>query len=220
MSSLDATERSFFRSGVPVPRLTLVAVASGTDEGMIMITVAAPGISSTAAALRRLYFVRFVFAIVWAGVMFAITDELNPVVGTLFVLYPLFDVAAAVVDARASRSTDSPALLYLNIAVSSLAAIGLAVAAASGIPAVLRVWGAWAVVAGLIQLIVAVRRRRMGGQWPMIFSGGLSVLAGGSFFAAASAADPALTNAVGYAIPGAIFFLVSAVRLGRAAKGN
>lgn len=61
-------------------------------------------------------------------------------------------------------------------------------------------------------------RRAMGGQWPMILSGGLSVLAGGSFIAGASAADPALTGAVGYAIPGAVFFLLSAVRLGRAAK--
>lgn len=185
-----------------------------------MTTLAAPGVSAMAAALRRLYFVRFGFAFVWAGVMFAIADELNPLVATLFVLYPLFDVAAAVVDSRASRRTGSPRLLYVNIAVSSLAAIGLAAAAASGIPAVLRVWGAWAVVAGLVQLIVALPRRAMGGQWPMIFSGGLSVLAGGSFIAAASAAEPALTNAVGYAIPGAIFFLVSALRLGRAARGN
>ena len=29
-----------------------------------------------------------------------------------------------------------------------------------------------------------------------------------------------LTNAIGYAIPGAIFFLIAAIRLGRAAKGN
>ncbi|MFC7532463.1 hypothetical protein [Actinoplanes sp. GCM10030250] len=185
-----------------------------------MTTVAAPGISTTAAALRQLYFVRFAFAIVWAGVMLAIADELNPLVGALFVLYPLFDVAAALVDARSSRGTGSPALLYLNVAVSSLAAAGLAVASASGIPAVLRVWGAWAVVAGVIQLIVAVNRRKMGGQWPMIFSGGLSVLAGGSFVAAASAAEPALANAVGYAIPGAVFFLIAAIRLGRTAKGN
>ncbi|MEV4116382.1 hypothetical protein [Nonomuraea sp. NPDC049695] len=35
----------------------------------------------------------------------------------------------------------------------------------------LRVWGAWAVVAGLVQLIVGVTRRKMGGQWPMIISG-------------------------------------------------
>ncbi|MBB2947812.1 uncharacterized membrane protein HdeD (DUF308 family) [Actinoplanes lutulentus] len=166
------------------------------------------------ATLRRLYFVRFAFAITWAAVMLAIADELNPLVVTLLVAYPLFDVAAAVVDARAGRS----ALLYLNIGISSLAAIGLAVAGTSGIPAVLRVWGAWAVVAGLVQLIVAVRRRAMGGQWAMILSGGISVLAGASFVAGASAANPSLTNAIGYAIPGAIFFLISAVRLGRTAK--
>ena len=135
-------------------------------------------------------------------------------------LYPLFDVAAAIVDVRASRATGSPTLLYVNVAISLLAAVGLGVAGASGIPAVLRVWGAWAVVAGLVQLIVAVTRRKMGGQWPMIISGGISVLAGGSFVAAASADNPALTNAIGYAIPGAIFFLIAAIRLGRAAKGN
>ncbi|WP_432974262.1 hypothetical protein [Dactylosporangium sp. CA-233914] len=185
-----------------------------------MTTVAAPGISTTAAALRRLYFVRFAFALVWALVMFPLAKHLNPLTGTLLVMYPLFDVVAAVIDARASRATGSPVLLYVNVAVSALAAIGLAFAAASGIPAVLRVWGAWAVVAGLVQLIVAVPRRRMGGQWPMIISGGISVLAGGSFIAAASADNPVLTNAVGYAVPGAIFFLIAAIRLGRAAKGN
>ncbi|MFI7604275.1 hypothetical protein ACIBTV_04040 [Micromonospora sp. NPDC049366] len=185
-----------------------------------MTTVATPGISTTASALRRLYFVRFAFAIVWAAVTFAIAGDLNPLAVALFVIYPLFDVAAAVVDARSSRATGSPTLLYVNMAVSLLAAIGLAVAGASGIPAVLRVWGAWAVVAGLVQLVVAVPRRRMGGQWPMIISGGLSVLAGGSFIASAAAADPALANAIGYAIPGAIFFLIAAIRLGRTAKGN
>ena len=105
-------------------------------------------------------------------------------------------------------------------AVSSITAVGVGIACASGIPAVLRVWGAWAVVAGLVQLFVAVTRRKMGGQWPMIISGGLSVLAGGSFIASASAADPMLTNAAGYAIPGAIFFLIAALRLGRGTKGN
>ena len=185
-----------------------------------MTTVAAPGISTTASALRRLYFARFAFALVWALVMIPLAKDLNPLTVALLVLYPLVDVAAAVIDARSSRATGSPTLLYANVAVSLLAAVGLAVAGASGVPAVLRVWGVWAVVAGLVQLIVAVPRRRMGGQWPMIISGGLSVLAGGSFIAAASADSPALTNAVGYAVPGAIFFLIAAIRLGRAAKGN
>jgi len=191
-----------------------------TTERVTMSTAAAPGFAATASALRRLYFVRFAFAIVWALVALTTAKHLGPLAATLFVLYPLFDVASAIVDARASRTTGAPTLLYVNIAISVLAAIGLAFAAASGIPAVLRVWGAWAVVAGLIQLIVGVTRRKVGGQWPMIISGGISVLAGGVFIATASAHHPALTSAIAYAIPGAIFFLISAIRLGRPAKGN
>ncbi|WP_066373878.1 hypothetical protein [Herbidospora mongoliensis] len=184
-----------------------------------MSTIAAsPGISATASTLRRLYFVRFGFAIVWALAMFTTASTLGPLAVTLLVLYPLFDVAAAIIDARASRATGSPTLLYVNIAVSLITAVGVAVACASGIPAVLRVWGAWAVVAGAVQLLVGVTRRKMGGQWPMIISGGISVLAGASFILGASAANPTLTNAAGYAIPGGIFFLISAFRLGRAAR--
>jgi hypothetical protein len=202
------------------PQRLLVAVPAAATERITMTTVTAPGISTTASILRRLYFARFAFAIAWALVMFTTAKHLGPLAVTLLVLYPLVDVAAAVIDARASRATGSPTLLYLNIAVSLIAAVGLAFAGTSGIPAVLRGWGAWAVVAGLIQLIVGVTRRTMGGQWPMIISGGISVLAGGSFIATASADNPVLTNAIGYAIPGAVFFLISAVRLGRAAKEN
>ncbi|MFE2932023.1 DUF308 domain-containing protein [Streptomyces sp. NPDC059278] len=186
-----------------------------------MSAIAAPsGITETASALRRLYFVRFAFAIVWALVMFTMTTELSPVAVVLLVLYPLFDVGAAVVDARSSRTTGSPALLYVNMAVSLAAAAGVGIACASGIPAVLRVWGAWAIVSGLVQLIVAVPRRRLGGQWPMIISGAISILAGASFIASAGADEPALTSAIGYAVPGGVFFLVSALRLGRTAREN
>ncbi|QFY07567.1 hypothetical protein GBF35_13510 [Nonomuraea phyllanthi] len=186
-----------------------------------MTTIAAsPGVSGTASVLRRLYFARFAFAIVWALVMFTTAATLGPVAVALLVLYPLFDVAAAVTDAGASRAGGSPALLYVYIAVSLVTAIGVAIACMSGIPAVLRVWGAWAIVAGLVQLIVGVTRRAMGGQWPMILSGGISVLAGTSFVLGASAPNPTLVNAAGYAIPGGIFFLISAWRLGRAAKAR
>ncbi|ONI74086.1 hypothetical protein BWI15_12005 [Kribbella sp. ALI-6-A] len=185
-----------------------------------MSTVESPATGGVAAALRRLYFVRFGFAIVWAILLFTTKSDLGPLGVTLVVLYPLFDVAAAVVDARSSQGARSARGLYVNIAISLIATIGLAIASTSGVPAVLRVWGAWAIVAGLVQLIVAVGRRAMGGQWPMILSGGLSVLAGASFVAGASAEDPKLTNIAGYAILGGIFFLVSAIRLGRAAKGN
>ena len=177
-----------------------------------MTAVASPTGNDTAPALRRLYFVRFGFAVVWAALLFVTRSDLGPVSVALLVLYPLFDVAAAVVDARSSRATG----LYVNIAISLLAAVGLAIACAAGIPAVLRVWGAWAIVAGLVQLFVAVSRRRMGGQWPMILSGGISVLAGSSFILMASAANPSFANLAGYATIGGIFFLVSALRLGQA----
>lgn len=171
--------------------------------------------TAPASALRRLYFARFAFAIAWALVMFTTAKHLGPLAATLLVAYPLFDAAAAWIDARATGS--STPLLYANMAISTLAAVALAFADTSGIPAVLRVWGTWAIVSGLLQLVVGVTRRSLGGQWPMILSGGLSVLAGGAFIAMASADNPALTNAIGYAIPGAVFFLISALRLGRAA---
>ncbi|GIH16586.1 DUF308 domain-containing protein [Rugosimonospora africana] len=183
-----------------------------------MTTTSAPAIPATASTLRRLYVVRFAFAVVWAAVMFTTASHLGPLAVTLLVLYPLFDVIAALVDARSSRATGSVLGLHVNVAVSLLTVVGVAIACASGIPAVLRVWGAWAIVAGVVQLIVAVNRRRMGGQWPMIISGAISVLAGASFIVTAGADHATLTNVAGYAIPGGIFFLVSALRLGRTAE--
>jgi uncharacterized membrane protein HdeD (DUF308 family) len=181
-------------------------------------TVDSPTAGRVASPLRRLYFVRFAFAIVWAALLFATKAQLGPLGITLVTIYPLFDAAAAVVDSRSSRATGSARGLYVNIAISLLATVGMVIASTSGVPAVLRVWGAWAIVAGLVQLIVAVGRRRMGGQWPMILSGGISVLAGGSFILGAAAPDPVLTNVAGSAVLVGIFFLVSAIRLGRTNK--
>jgi uncharacterized membrane protein HdeD (DUF308 family) len=191
------------------------------------MTTTAPAATGVAPTLRRLYFVRFGFALVWAVLLFLTASSISPPAAVLLVLYPVFDVAAAVVDARSSRvdvaggSANGAATgLYVNIAISALAAVGLAVALTSGIPAVLRVWGVWAVVAGIVQLVVAVRRRRLGGQWAMIASGAISVLAGVSFFLMASRTGASLTNMGGYALLGGIFFLVSALRLGRAVGRN
>jgi uncharacterized membrane protein HdeD (DUF308 family) len=189
-------------------------------ERITVTTTAAPAIPATAYVLRRLYVARFAFAIVWAVVMFTTASHLGPLAVVLLVLYPLFDVVAALVDARSSRATGSVLGLHVNVAVSLLTAIGVAIACASGIPAVLRVWGAWAIVAGAIQLIVAANRLRMGGQWPMIISGAISVLAGTTFIVTAGADNATLTNVAGYAIPGGIFFLISALRLGRTAKAH
>jgi len=174
---------------------------------------------STAFALRRLYFARFGFAIIWAAAFATTGSSLGVFAGVLLVLYPAFDVLAAAVDARSSTADRSSAPghgIYVNIAISTVAAVGLAVAASDDVAAVLRVWGAWAVVAGLVQLVVAVSRRRLGGQGAMIASGGLSAVAGTAFIVSAADATT-MVNLAGYAVGGGIFFLVSALRLRRRA---
>ncbi|WP_236796271.1 hypothetical protein [Amycolatopsis sp. GM8] len=170
------------------------------------------------SALQRLYFVRFAFALVWAGLLIATASTLNPFSVALLVLYPAFDVAAAVVDARSAQGTNPVPGLYANVVISLLAAAGLAYATMSGIPGVLRVWGTWAVVSGLVQLGVGTARRRLGGQWPMILSGAISVLAGAFFVAQAGQNGAGLSTLAGYATLGGIFFLVSALRLGPTVK--
>lgn len=181
--------------------------------------VATPARTSVPATLRKLYLSRFAFAAAWAALLFPAAGALTPWSSVLLVAYPLFDVACAVIDVRSARADDGPVRhLYANIALSALTGAALAVAVTSGIPAVLRVWGVWAVTAGLVQLLVGAARRRLGGQWAMIASGAVSVLAGASFYAQAGASGASLGSLAGYALLGGIFFLVSALRLGRAAK--
>lgn len=181
---------------------------------MTTVSTSRPTIAPT---LRRLYFVRFVFALVWAGLMVLTGSTLTAPRVVLIVLYPLFDLAAAVVDARSGKGARPFFGLYVNMAISLLAGVGLAVAASSGVPEVLRVWGIWAAVSGLIQLVVGLVRRAMGGQWPMIVSGAISTVAGVSFVVQSTRSSASLTAVAGYAVLGGIFFLLSALRLGRAA---
>jgi uncharacterized membrane protein HdeD (DUF308 family) len=142
----------------------------------------------------ELYYVRFAFAIGWAGLLAVTASTLAPVSVGLLVMYPLFDLAAAVFDFRSTGATPPRRLLYLNMALSLLTAIALAVAVASGIPSVLRVWGAWAITAGIVQLIVAIQRHRLGGQRALILSGVISAIAGASFIVMASGPKASLTG--------------------------
>ena len=178
-----------------------------------------------APVMRTVYLARSGFAIVWAVLLLVTASSLDSISDisaltvVLLVLYPLVDLAAAFIDLRSARGS-RPAALSLNMALSLLAAVGLAIAVGSDLAAVLRVWGAWAVTAGIVQLVVALGRRRQGGQWAQVLSGGISVLAGGSFIAQAGSDSASLGSVAGYAVLGGVFFLVSAVRLHRAAKAT
>ncbi|TDD19972.1 hypothetical protein E1218_23080 [Kribbella turkmenica] len=187
-------------------------MSSSIQAGHLGTVTAAAG---QTRGLRNLYSVRAAFAVLWAGLLAISAPTVNPVSTALLVIYPLFDVAAAVIDVRTSGAARPRVPLYVNMALSLLTAIGLAVAVTSGIPSVLRVWGAWAITAGIVQLTVAILRYSLGGQWAMILSGGISTVAGITFVLQAGGERASLTNLAGYATLGGIFFLVSAIRLHR-----
>ncbi|GAB3603592.1 hypothetical protein GCM10027586_06710 [Kineococcus gypseus] len=137
----------------------------------------------------------------------------------LLVTYPLIDVLALMLDRwDATGSARSRIAVRANVAISALAAVVLATVG-SDTQHVLLVWGIWAIAAGAAQLLVALVRGRARGRWPMLLSGGLSVLAGAMFAVTATGSgDATLSVLAGYAVLGAVFFLTSALRLHRSAR--
>ncbi|QIG44281.1 hypothetical protein G5V58_17210 [Nocardioides anomalus] len=167
--------------------------------------------------LRRLYAARAVFAFLWAGAFAAVASPFGTAALVLAVLYAAVDAAATLVDAATPGDRPSR-LLQVNVAVSTVTAVALAAVGTGDRGDVLLVWGLWALVAGALQLGTGLaRRRRLGGQGAVVLSGGLSVLAGAGF--AASSRHGSLVGIAGYAALGGVFFLVSALRQGRGARG-
>lgn len=174
--------------------------------------------AQTAQALRTLYFVRAAFSVVWVGLIVLFAKSSPTLTAALLLLYPAWDVLATFGDIRANRGSGSLLPQYVNIGVGSLTTLAVGLALRNGIPAVLIVFGVWAGLAGLIQLLLGLRRRRqLGGQWPMILSGGQSILAGVSFIVTAHDPSKGVLNLAGYSAFGAFYFLLAALRLRKSA---
>lgn len=175
-------------------------------------------------SLRKLYFVRFAFAAVWVGIMFATAakaTEPTPLLTVLLVIYPVFDAGAVLWQLRADPDKQrSKSVEWLNVIISIAIAIALGVTSSIAIPAALAVWGVWAIIVGVPQLIAAIRNRRNGGQVAQMLSGGISVFAGAGFLLQGLQGSTMISGAAGYASLGAIFFLVSAIRLSVKLKGQ
>jgi len=163
--------------------------------------------------LRTYYFTRAAFSIVWVlAALNAAPHSLAAAI--LLVAYPLWDALANLVDAQRSGGFAANRPQALNAVVS------LAVAAAVGFGLndmhnVLAVFGAWAILSGLLQLAAGLRRwKAFGAQWAMILSGAQSALAGAVFiFQAGAAAEPTVATIAGYAGFGAFYFLLSGLSL-------
>lgn len=168
------------------------------------------------ATLRRLYFVRFGFAVAWAVLLIATSPDDGALLTVLLVSYPLFDAAAVLWQRRSDDGPASPRRAEsINIGVSLIVAVAIGWASTISVTAALAVWGVWAAAAGITQLVTAAQRRQSGGQVPQIVSGAISVVAGLAFLAQSFQDTAGVAGVGGYAILGGIFFLTSAVRLSR-----
>ncbi|MGB3336744.1 MAG: DUF308 domain-containing protein [Devosia sp.] len=161
------------------------------------------------------YLSRGAFSVAWV-VSALMLGQHHAVLGAiLLVIYPLWDAGANYVDAARNGGFARNRIQALNALVSVAAALAVLFALQIGLNAVLTVFGAWAVLSGLLQLGAAIRRWKLSGaQWAMILSGGQSALAGAFFVVQAQQPVPAVIPLIaGYAGFGAVYFLVSAVSL-------
>ncbi|MHB0767288.1 DUF308 domain-containing protein [Bradyrhizobium sp. 5.13L] len=165
--------------------------------------------------LKQYYFLRAAFSVGWVIVAFAIAPTSAVIAATLLVAYPAWDAAANYLDALSSGGLNQNRTQSLNVVVSLATTIAVILALQVSMNWVLGIFGAWAILSGLLQLGTAVRRWKLfGAQWAMVLSGGQSALAGGFFvFQATMPVVPSIANVAGYAAVGALYFLVSAVWL-------
>ncbi|WP_307787685.1 DUF308 domain-containing protein [Mycolicibacterium sp. S2-37] len=165
--------------------------------------------------LRSYYGVRGAVSLVWVAAALTAGVHSMYVAALLLLIYPAWDAGANVVDARQNGGLRRNPTQTFNAAVSSVTTIAIAVALASSMNAVLGVFGVWAALSGLLQLVTAARRwKTVGAQWLMVLSGAQSALAGAMFLREAAAPEaPTVADIAPYAAFGAFYFLVSALWL-------
>jgi hypothetical protein len=164
--------------------------------------------------LKRYYYLRAAFSIAWVIAAFATGQHIPAAAAVLLVLYPAWDAFSNLLDASRSGGLGRNRSQAINLVVSAITTVAVFIALPD-MHHVLAVFGAWAILSGLLQLGTALKRwKGHGGQATMILSGAQSALAGGFFISQALApAAPSIMNVAGYAGVGAFYFLVSALWL-------
>jgi uncharacterized membrane protein HdeD (DUF308 family) len=167
------------------------------------------------AWLKSYYFARFAVSALWVALAFTVARTMPPLAAIMLVAYPAWDALANFVDAQRTGGMRRNKSQLLNFVISALTNLAVAIALTSSMNAVLAIYGVWAALSGLFQLMTAVRRwKTSGAQWAMILSGAQSALAGLFFVKMAGGVeDIGITNIAPYAAFGAFYFLVSAVWL-------
>lgn len=165
-------------------------------------------------SLRNFYFLRSGVAFAWAVLAVLLGTAPAVIVGTLLALYPAWDAAANILDARKNGGLQANPGQKFNALTSIITAVCMATAfALRGNSGAVLVFGLWALLAGLFQLAVGIGRRKLGGQAFMIISGAQSALAGTLFIKQSFGTAPGIAQLAPYAAFGGFYFLLSALWL-------
>jgi hypothetical protein len=164
--------------------------------------------------LKVYYFTRAAVSIAWIAAALNTVRHGWSIAGALLVLYPVWDALANLADGTRSGGMAQNRSQAVNVVVS-VAVAGAVAIALPDMHRVLAVFGAWAILSGLLQLGAALGRwKTLGAQWAMVLSGAQSALAGAFFiYQAGQPATPSIATVTGYAGFGAFYFLVSALWL-------
>ncbi len=173
-----------------------------------------PDRDATSHWLKSYYFARAAVALVWFAAACTLGKTSPSIAGALLVAYPAYDALANFIDAQRSGGLKFNRSQAINVAVSILATIAVAAALTRDLHPVMAVFGAWAIIAGLLQLVTGVRRWKIGAQWGMILAGAQSALVGVFFIKQATGpATVGIADIAPYAAFGALYFFASAVWL-------
>ena len=138
-------------------------------------SVTRASIQSSTPWLKTYYFTRASVSIAWIVAAVAIGKNVPAISAILPVAYPAWDAVANYVDAQKNGGLKGNFSQTLNFLISIGTGIGVAVALGSSMNAVIDVFGAWAILSGLMQLATAIRRwKSAGAQWAMALSGARS----------------------------------------------
>ncbi|GLQ89096.1 hypothetical protein [Dyella flagellata] len=164
--------------------------------------------------LQKFYFLRSGGAAVWVALVLVTAPASVGLATALLVIYPAWDALANWLDAQRSGGMQLNPGQTFNLIVSAVTAVcmGIAVPLHGNAGGVL-VFGSWALLAGIFQLIVGIARRKLGGQVFMMISGAQSALAGIVFIYQSLRVAPGLVQLTGYAAFGGFYFLASALWL-------
>lgn len=173
----------------------------------------------TAKSLRILYLIRAAFSVTWVILISVFAKESIGFATVLLIVYPAWDVFGTFMDIRANRNSTSKMPQYINIVISTITTVAIGLALQKDIAAALIVFGAWAILTGIIQLILGIQRKKLlGGQWPMIISGGQSIIGGTVNIFLAQDPSRGIPSLASYVAFGAFYYLLAAYRLSSTVK--